>query len=388
MSKKYASLAENPLVKSWLSSYPALNSRISHLKRLGQLTNTLQVTPEYIIEQVKSGNGKALKQKVKTYCIDLVNQGKTSTANMTLSTFRSFILSQELQIVWTRQDLITIVATQIERRVPAKEEVYRIIDGLEADTQLSKETIAKYKAMVLTQYQSGIRPGALLKLKVKHVDLSHEPPVPIRITPDVDSKIRRPLARIGYYWAFISKQAQEAIREYLTFRQNLTPDSPLFESDTHRPITYRTWNNVVHRIAKYSGFKRAELAPHGFRHGFRKAIRPFVDDQVGTVLTGHTIKGSEEHYFDRKDANYLAHEYVKVDWVRDKPPTDILVEQNEELRKLRADQTTRDLEVEKLTAQNSALEARLAKLEATSVERLMLAAANTKQSIQKRPKKE
>lgn len=34
---------------------------------------------------------------------------------------------------------------------------------------------------------------------------------------------------------------------------------------------------------------------------FRKQIRFYVDDQVGAVLTGHKIEGSEEAYFDRKD---------------------------------------------------------------------------------------
>ncbi len=331
MSKKYESLSENPLVKGWLSSYSAFNTRNSHLKRFGHLIETIQVTPEYIIEQVKSGNGKELKMKVKAYCMDLVNQGKTATASLTLSSFRSFLLSQELQMIWTRQDMITIVATETDRRVPTKEEIYRITDGLDADTQLSKENVAKYKAMIWTAYESGVRPSALLSLKVKHVDISIDPPIPIKVTPDIDSKIRKPLARIGFYWAFIGKEAQQAVKQYLTYRHDLTPESPLFTNEIHKRIIYKTWLGVVHRVAKYGGFKRAEFTPHSFRHGFRKAIRPFVDDQVGTVLTGHTIKGAEDKYFDRKDGGYLAHEYAKIDWTREKPAGDILLQQSKEL---------------------------------------------------------
>jgi capsule polysaccharide export protein KpsE/RkpR len=62
-----------------------------------------------------------------------------------------------------------------------------------------------------------------------------------------------------------------------------------------------------------------------------------VDDQVGTVLCGHKIKGSEEAYFDRKDLDSLRNEYAKVDWKREKTVTVTEVSKlREELEQQRA----------------------------------------------------
>jgi len=325
--RKFAALAENPLIKDWLVSYPALNTKNEHLKRFGRLIEAIDFTPEEIVTEVKGTIGKQLKAKAKGYCAALIDRGLTATANLTLSSFRSFLISQELTMPWTRQDMITIVAVRTERKVPAKEEIYRMLDGLTADTQLGKERIARYKALLLTAFESGLRPGALLKLKVGDIDLTENSPVPIKVTPGIDSKIRKSLAKIGFYWAFIGREAQMAIQEYLAMRerfgQKLTSDSPLFENFHHRgqPMDIGTWAEVSKRLGRYAGLKRSEISPHSFRHAFRKQVRFFLDDQVATVLAGHKIEGSEEHYFDRKDKDFLRDEYAKVDWSREKTVT-------------------------------------------------------------------
>jgi integrase len=332
--KKFAELAENPLVKNWLISYHAHNTKNEHLKRFGRLIAGIGYTPQQIVKELdESGpdgkkNGKALKQKVMAYCMDLVERGLTATANLTLSSFRSFLTAQEITTVtWTRLDKIEIVAVRTERKVPTKEQVYRMLDGIQSESHLGKERTARYKAMIWTAYQSGVRPGCLLKLRVGDIDLTADPPIPIKITPQLDSKITRPLRKIGFYWAFIGTEAKQAIKEYLgmreKFKQKLTPESPLFENFHQRgkPLNTGAWDDIVRRLGKFAGFKPGEISPHSFRHAFRKQVRFHVDDQVGTVLCGHIIKGSEEAYFDRKDQGFLRDEYAKVDWSREKTVT-------------------------------------------------------------------
>jgi len=248
-------------------------------------------------------------------------------------------------MAWTRQDMIPVIAVRTDRRVPTKEEIYRILDGLNAQSHLGKERNARYKAMIWTAYQAGVRPSCLLKLKVGDVDITQDPPIAIKITPALDSKIKRPLAKIGYYWTFIGKEAQQAIQEYLRMReqfgQRLGPESPLFENFHQRgkPLDISAWDGIVRGLGKLGGFKQGEISPHSFRHAFRKQIRFYVDDQVGTVLSGHKIKGSEESYFDRKDKGFLQNEYAKIDWKREKTVTVTEVSRlREELDSLRTKQ--------------------------------------------------
>ena len=332
--KKFAELAKNPLVKSWLISYHAHNTKTEHLKRFGRLLTAIGYTPEQIVKELEDTgpdgkkNGRALKQKVMVYCMELVDRGHSAFANLTLSSFRSFLTSQEITTVtWTRLDRVEIVAVRTERKVPTKEQIYRILDGIQSESHLGKERTARYKAMIWTGYQSGVRPGCLLKLHVGDLDLTAEPPIPIKITPQLDSKIARPLRKTGYYWAFIGKEAQQAIKDYLALREKfghkLTSESPLFENFHRRgePLNTGSWDDILRRLGKFAGFKPGEISPHSLRHAFRKQIRFHVDDQVGTVLCGHIIKGSEEAYFDRKDLGFLRDEYAKVDWSRDKTVT-------------------------------------------------------------------
>ena len=200
--RKFAELSKNPLIQQWLVSYSAVNTKTEHLKRFGRLLTAIEYTPEQIVKELedhedRKKNGKALKAKVKTYCMALVDQGHTAFAALTLSSFRSFLTSQELTMAWTRQDMIPVIAVRTDRRVPTKEEIYRILDDLNAQSHLGKERNARYKAMIWTAYQTGVRPGCLLKLRVGDIDLTAEPPIPIKITPTLDSKIKGKLISQG-----------------------------------------------------------------------------------------------------------------------------------------------------------------------------------------------
>lgn len=162
--RKFAALAKNPLIRQWLVSYPALNTKNEHLKRFGRLLTAIEYAPERIVKELEpengKKNGKALKAKVKAYCMGLVDRGLTATASLTLSSFRSFLRSQEITMAWTRQDMIPVVAVWTERRTPSEEEIYRMLDGIEAESShLGKERIARYKAMIWTAYQTGVRPS-------------------------------------------------------------------------------------------------------------------------------------------------------------------------------------------------------------------------------------
>ena len=70
-----------------------------HLKRLGRLLEAIEYAPERIVKKHQEPlhgkkNGKALK--VKAYCLSFVDRGLTATASLTLSSFRSFLTSQEI----------------------------------------------------------------------------------------------------------------------------------------------------------------------------------------------------------------------------------------------------------------------------------------------------
>ena len=129
--RKFAALAKNLLIHQWLVSYPALNTKNERLKRFGAYLS-IEYKPEQIVKDLEDHEdgkkkSKALKAKVKTYCAGLADRRLTATASLTLSSFRSFLTSQEITMTWTRQDMIPVIAVRTDRRVSTKAEVYRIL---------------------------------------------------------------------------------------------------------------------------------------------------------------------------------------------------------------------------------------------------------------------
>ena len=113
--------------------------------------------------------------------------------------------------------------------------------------------------------------------------------------------------------------------------------------------------------------------PHELRDSFlTRAIQTGCSDSAANFVMGHVIDKLGYNKCDR-DEKWLWSELSKIHG-----PAAVTEDAL----------TSRDAKIERLEVENKEQKARLDRLEALTVERLMLAAANTKLPIQKKPKKE
>lgn len=186
------------------------------------------------------------------------------------------------------------------------------------------------RALILVAYTSGLRNSTLRALRIRDVEdeLGRGMEV-VRIPVYPEMKDVDPAACKGNvpYYTFISREAVEALREYLEERAGRyggpEPDEPLFCSETtnlppdvrrRTPVKYRTLEEGVKRAARRAGVRRwMHVTPHSLRKAFESALRNGgldVDDRE--FLMGHILPGSRDAYYDRSKVEELRAKYAGV----------------------------------------------------------------------------
>lgn len=199
------------------------------------------------------------------------------------------------------------------------------------------------RAMILFLYTSGLRNSTLRALRVGDVREELEAGLDVVKVPVYpEMKEVDPAACKGNipYYTFISREAVEALREYLEERRSvyggLEDDEPLFCSEStnvppevrrRTPVKKRTLSEVVKRAARRAGIAGwRDVYPHCLRKAFESALRNSgmdVDDRE--FLMGHVLPGSRDAYYDRSKVEELRAKYARVSFFPHR--------QTEELRK-------------------------------------------------------
>jgi integrase len=209
-------------------------------------------------------------------------------------------------------------------------ESYKVVD----DTAYSAEQIKlmvdnadmRDKAIILLLASTGMRGGALPKLKLKD------------LTP-IDNlyKIRVYKHTHEQYYTFCTPECRRHLDDYLDYRrrsgERLKEDSPMFrrrfnpDKNPHiqvRPISFSGIASIISHLLNLTGVRPTiplEAGKHPAHtnlpmiHGFRKffvtqCIRAKVEFGARESLTGHK-KGLDSHYDRRNESEYLA-EYSKA----------------------------------------------------------------------------
>jgi len=190
----------------------------------------------------------------------------------------------------------------------------------------------RIRALTLVMLSSGIREGAVEYLKVKHL-------TPIEIDGEiVAGKLNVYAGEAEEYISFITREAYEAVQEYLQFRElhedHVTDQSPLFRDkfdsltsshythyssvvrDNPKPMNSYTINKDYNRLFYRLGFRvekkrRHEFTVHGFRKWFkttseRAGMRP-IDVET---LIGHSTGVSDSYY--RPTETDLLNSYLAI----------------------------------------------------------------------------
>lgn len=180
----------------------------------------------------------------------------------------------------------------VEDRIPTRDELKML---------LARANL-RMKAIIEIAVSSGMRIGNILNLKVGDLDLDSDPKIGIiRVRPELSKN------RVGYY-ALITPEAKQILKQYLSTRGDLSPDSWLFPSwkDPSKPMTYKAFQLAWSRLLKKVGLN-VKSRKGGFYqlhvHVLRKYFR--------TMLEGYLTKSQIERLMGHLKTEYLDGSYFK-----------------------------------------------------------------------------
>ena len=174
--------------------------------------------------------------------------------------------------------------------------------------QIAALTPLRIHAFMYVMAQSGLRPFTLTKLCVKDIEqiLEENTPIPCMIT--VSNQIEKGKLGEGHP-SFICEDGVKALKLYLATRQNLTPDSLLFDGVWSSNVS-KIFSKCAKKLAKTGAinFKIRERKPSELRlYNLRKFFRKFAN-QMGfehvNYLMNHSTNGSDGHYMPKDTEFY------------------------------------------------------------------------------------
>lgn len=186
------------------------------------------------------------------------------------------------------------------------------------------------RAMILALYTSGLRNSTLRSLTYRDVKVELEMGleiIKVPVYPQMKSVDPGGCKGNIPYYSFLSKEAVQALREYLNERLeeygSIGDREPLFIStstnvppDVRRqtPVKRRSLTELVKRAAKKAGIKRwRDVYPHCLRKAFEAALRNGgLDVKDQEFLMGHILPGSQEAYYDYAKVEELRAKYARV----------------------------------------------------------------------------
>jgi len=208
-----------------------------------------------------------------------------------------------------------------EEYIPTPEEVYRMAYASGS---------VRNRALILALYTSGLRNSTLRALLYRDVKEELEAGLDIIKVPVYpEMKKVDPSACKGNipYYSFLSKEAAQALREYLDERRRtygkIEDDEPLFISETTNialnkrrkiPVMKKSLSAIVKKAARKAGIKKWKaITPHCLRKTFESALRNSgLDVKDQEFLMGHILPGSQDTYYDKTKVENMRRKYAKV----------------------------------------------------------------------------
>ena len=303
-------MSQSNIVETWLSQVAYSHSqskRTEHDYRniMANYCKFHNTTPEKILSDYETTDEKTFKhkhtQQLQNWMTSLINR---KLAILTIKTraavIQSFYKYNQLPLGFIPKARKMI--TYHNRDIEAKE-IAQII----AHSQLRE------KAFFAIMAQSGLRPYTLSKLKIKNIEplnldkKSHLITIPAELAK----------GQFGSYVTFIGGEATKYLKEYLTTRTNLTPESLLFcaHNNPNSEINTKNISRAFQRKAtelretgnlnyetKVKG-KPAEIRLYNLRKFFKRKCKDMGDEDTN-YLMGHTNNDSNGNYSPRSPEYY------------------------------------------------------------------------------------
>jgi integrase len=293
---------QSNIIETWLSQVAYSHSQSkstehSYRNIMAEYCKFQNTTPEKILAEYETIEEKIFKhkhtQQLQNYMTSLFNRKLAIlTIKSRTAAIMSFYKYNQLSLGFIPK--ARKIITYHNRDIEAKE-IAQII----AHSQLRE------KAFYSIMAQSGLRPYTLSKLKIKNIEPLNSEKKAHQIT--IPSELAK--GQFGSYVTFIGGEATKYLKEYLTTRTNLTPESLLFcahnnpNSEINTKNMSRAFQKQATKLKKTGNLnyetkvkgKPAEIRLYNLRKFFKRKCKDMGDEDTN-YLMGHTTNDSNGNY--------------------------------------------------------------------------------------------
>lgn len=291
MARKEKNFKDIPCIKKFLALYSSKNSRTAYIFALKNFFKILNIDPEEYFKQKRD-----YEEDIRKFFAEIKNR-PPKTIRLMLSAVRTFLSENDIELpekFWRsiRRKIKGRRALTIDE-IPSNEQLRRIISHMDV----------KGKAFFLTLASSGMRIGEALKIKLDDIDLDRKYEINGETITVPTITIRGEYTKTGSpRKAFISKEAKEAIEEWLKIRERYIKTasakshrySKSIDDDRVFPFenntAYVMWGNAL----KKAGFDKKDKTTnvttmhiHVLRKFFRTRMGAVIPVDITEALMGH-----------------------------------------------------------------------------------------------------
>jgi len=304
-------MEQHPEINAWLKNRPVATQK-AFAQRVIDFCKTVGVTPEEWRHMDKF-EARDLAWKY----VEPLTEKSPSVARQTMIALKSWFRNLNGEVLpldsgrGGKHNIRYVHKKAAYEKIPNKAEVYRIVDMASS---------LRDKAMLLTLFQSGMRINALCSLKYGNVaDQLQNDIIMLKITWDIDEKLKG--SNIPFYYTCLNGEGVITLRQYCELKHKRgDADTPLFYTRGRKPVTSGWVWQIMKMCVERAGFDPKTMWTHSLRKAFRKIVRQAsIDDDDKEQLMGHSIRGSRQAYFDRKDVELIREAYQKCNFTREIP---------------------------------------------------------------------
>jgi len=343
-SKAIPNYADFLKVDGWTSEYTSVDlllrhlsrkcrseaSRRAYLRQVYSLCVSTNMAPDELVKLPKRKVEKLVQEHADKY-----NDGKHSIryVNNIIHLLKAFFKVNGFKGVKALEIESYYMPSRyrkVPEYIPRKNEIY-----LMADSACS----LRDRAIILTDYSSGLRNSTLRAILIKDVEDELSRGISNLLIPVYpEMKLIDPYACKGNvpYFTFTCDEATEAIKLYLRERKEkygeILSHEPLFASDYNqidrderksKIMSQRQLQHVIKMAAFKAGLAQWRyVKPKCLRTAFETVLHSETvhGGRLGVKLEeffmGHVLPGSEDAYFNKTDIETLRAEYSKLNFGR------------------------------------------------------------------------
>ena len=328
---KYEPLLKYKEILDWLDDVPSEVTQRNYLYKFYPFLQSTGKTPKTLLEL----DDRELKLAIKQYLNKKIREEKKGTVATVFTAIRSFLRFHDRVLKWGLKEKRKYgrhhYVKGAEEHIPSLEEVWSMVDIAQRPRD---------RAILITLFQSGVRNQCLRNFDWKLVkDRLFLPPtdeksiekcgyLPLRLTAEYDNKTTSYSRSGGTFITFLHVSGALILRAYLKDRMNRgwepKDSDKLFITEgqgvarSGNPLSKTGIWRVVNKYAEAIGIDREKIWTHLFRKAFmEQLVYAGVHKYAISRMMGHEPHHSDEHYFNFKNVEALAKEYLKANWARE-----------------------------------------------------------------------